>query len=265
MTRKIAIANTKGGTNKSTTATNFSAIAAKKKKKALLVDFDPQGSSSQNSGIDELRDLNIDDYASHRIIMDGVKPSELIIETPYGYDLIPASDMLYGADNAIKEMRMGETILQRIFNQDEGLKKYDYIFCDTQGAPSSLVSAVINMCGEVVIPNVAANDSTRALDKLLDLIDGINDFRRAYTPDDLVTILGHFFGRARVNTQVHKRQTEKMFEKLGDIHLKLFNVKYAEDLLKAVEYGMPLTHALPEHPASEQYEALFNRLFKEVK
>lgn len=79
MGKIIAVANQKGGVGKTTTCVNLCAALAKRNRKVLLADCDPQGNSTSGMGVSKDKMPNVYD-----LLLRGAPASDCIVKTNFG-------------------------------------------------------------------------------------------------------------------------------------------------------------------------------------
>src|SRR5215218_7933951 len=90
----LAVANQKGGVAKTTSVASIGAALAELGESVLLVDLDPQACLTFSLGIDP-EDLEL---SIHHVLTKGLQPSEVILETEEGVDVLPATIELARAE-----------------------------------------------------------------------------------------------------------------------------------------------------------------------
>ena len=145
MTKRIVIANQKGGVGKTTTAVNLTASLHAAGKTVLLCDFDPQANATSGLGVDK----NAVSPNIYDILIDGADPRRGVVQTPWG-DVLPSNKELAGAGVEMIGMDRREYLLRDAL--DELAEGYDYILID---CPPSLELLTLNgLCAadSVLIP-----------------------------------------------------------------------------------------------------------------
>src|SRR6476469_10366235 len=128
-TRVLAVANQKGGVAKTTTVASLGSALAELGQRVLLVDLDPQACLTFSLGIDP-EDLEL---SVHHVLTKGLNPSEVILETDDGVDLMPATIELARAEADLLTRTGREHVLTGMLQdlaESAGGRAYDWVLLD---------------------------------------------------------------------------------------------------------------------------------------
>jgi len=142
--RKIAIINQKGGVAKTTTAINLAFGLAKRKRKVLLIDIDPQGDIANYLNLKYKNTL-------YNILILDEKPEKVIIRLSDYLHVIPSDNKLTEAELIMAGMPARETVLKRKLLDIED-QDYDYVILDTPPSLSLLSQNALLYATEAFVP-----------------------------------------------------------------------------------------------------------------
>ncbi|MGX8796512.1 ParA family protein [Fusibacter sp. JL298sf-3] len=255
MGKAIAIFNQKGGVGKTTTAINFAAALAEKKKKVLLIDNDPQGNMTSGLGIDKTSLT----YSLYDVLLQSKSIEEVIVETAFkGIHIVPGSVDLAGAEIELIEFERREFLLK---NQlDAVSSNYDYIIVD---CPPSLGLLTVNALVAVQSVLIPIQCEYYALEGLGHLINTFNLIKENINPNIEIegVLLSMYDARTNLSLQVHE-EVKKYFKELVFSTVIPRNIRLAE----APSHGLPIMYYDKRSKGALAYKNLAKEFLKaEVK
>ena len=241
MGKIISVANQKGGVGKTTTTVNLATILAKRGKKVLLIDADPQGNATSGLGLD--KDL---EPSTYDILVNDTSLEEAMQKTIIkNLKVCPANMDLAGAEVELVSMMSRE---QRLKEKVDIIKdKFDYILID---CPPSLGLVTLNSftaSNSVLIP---VQCEYFALEGLGQLLNTINLVKKHLNKEITIegALLTMYDIRTNLSNQVVK-EVKKYFENKVYKTVIPRNVRLSE----APSYGMPITEYDPRSKGAKAY------------
>ena len=165
MGKIISIANQKGGVGKTTTAINLSTVLAKKGKKVLMIDADPQGNGTSGVGVDKDQQFSVYD-----VLIEDIEIENTLQKTQVrNLDLCPSNINLAGAEVQLVSMENREYKLKE--KVDKIKDKYDFVIIDCPPSLGLITLNAFTASDSVLIPVQCEYYALEGLGQLLNTIE----------------------------------------------------------------------------------------------
>lgn len=253
MGKIIAFSNQKGGIGKTTSAVNIAAAVAKRGKKVLLCDLDPQGNATSGVGVSKKGGQK----TTYDVLIGNAKASDAVLMTKFdNLWVMPTNIGLAGAEYELVSMEKREFILsQRLA---ELKNEFDYIMIDCPPSLGILTVSALTAADGVVIPMVC---EYYALEGLSQLMLTVRQVKKRYNPNlEVVGILMTMYDRRLNLTMQVRAELEKFYKD------KLFETTIVRNvrLSEAPSYGMPIMYYDKSSKGAVAYTKVADELLQRI-
>jgi chromosome partitioning protein len=252
---KIAVINQKGGVGKTTTTANLGAALARKGKKVLLLDMDPQANLTLH--LDRRPDLEAKTMTN--VLVDDAPLRDVIVPTAVGnLDIAPADTSLAGVEQVLANRIGRETILREAF---EALAKtsggHDFMLLDCPPSLGVLAANALVAADAVLVPVQTEYFALQGMAKLFEVIELV---KRRLNPQLAVAAILPCMVDVRTNlTAEVLGEIERHFGRYMARSFIRANVKLAE----APSFGRTIFEHAPDSNGAHDYLAFAAELLGE--
>ena len=250
MGRIIAIANQKGGVGKTTTAVNLSTILAKKGKKVMLIDADPQGNASSGLGLEKQVENSLYD-----VLINEVDIKTTLQDTCVkNLKVCPSNMDLAGAEvELVSQMSREQRLKERLENVKED---FDFIIIDCPPSLGLITLNAFTASDSVLIP---VQCEYYALEGLGQLLNTINLVKKHLNKSLEIegAVLTMYDIRTNLSNQV-VREVKRYFDDKVYKTVIPRNIKLSE----APSFGMPISLYDGKSKGARAYEKLAKEVLK---
>ena len=186
----IVDTNNKGGVGKTTVTFGLAQALAKRNKRLLLIDSDPQGSLSRRSGYEpkEYTDISLYDCLENILRQKSKEITEYISETDNrNIDILTGDTRLNINRNEVAMVFMrANFVYKKLIDAVRALNKYDFILIDTSPSVGAEYTQILVGSDYVLIPITTSRDSIEGIDSV---VTSFNDCRTFNTSLKLLGIV----------------------------------------------------------------------------
>jgi len=239
----IAFSNQKGGVGKTTSAINVGAGLAKKGKRVLLVDLDPQGNMTQGLGIDN-PEHTINGILFHK---KKISPYQIF----ENLSLIAGDNSLSSFEKNVQDKIQREFILKKTL--DHLSEKFDFLILDCPPAMGMIMVNAYTFAQDIYVPLEAQKFSIEGLTKVQEMVDVVKEI------NPVLEIKGIFFTKHNPRKILTRDVEESIRKTHANQVLKTF-IRENVALEESPHANLDIFRYAPNSNGAVDYENLVNEI-----
>jgi len=250
LVRTIAIINQKGGCGKTTTAINLSAAAARRGKRVLLIDLDPQGHCALGLSVPA---GSIDRQIGDALMADLNRPidvGEVTWQAGDNLDLIPSSVRLAALEavsGGLSRLPDRDRRLEQLLRWVSG--RYDLCVLDCPPHIGLLTFNALRACSEIIVPVETSYFALQGAENQLRTIDTVA--RRIGRSLSVVLLPTMFDAQVRLSREILEELRRRYGESVAPM-----TIRFCCSLREAASFGQSIFEYAPDSTGRRDYESL---------